>query len=146
MAEASLLDHPLGHLSLNLKYTLEIATFTFEFHDVGRICAFAWTCLCTTKCCSWHSLAHYYIVSRISGGNIKSHEAVKGGIKVSINCVDYFLVRNNIPLLWCTMVTMLLGLWVVITMPLSRSSASQTPLYNSIKTMFFIEHQKCISS
>ena len=45
-------------------------------------------------CCSWHSLAHYYIVPRISGGNIKSHEAVKGGIKASINCLDYFLVHD----------------------------------------------------
>ena len=50
-------------------------------------------------CCSWHSLAHYYIVPRISGGNIKSHEAVKGGIKASINCLDYFLVHDITTLL-----------------------------------------------
>ena len=51
--------------------------------------------MCAMKSCScWHSPAHYYIVSRISGGNIKSHEAVKGGIKASINCLDYFLVHD----------------------------------------------------
>ena len=59
-------------------------------------------------CCSWHSLAHYYIVPRISGGNIKSHEAVKGGIKASINCLDYFLVHDISLLLYkYTMVNIL---------------------------------------
>ena len=88
----------LFRLSVHAKL-YNFAIFTFEFHDVERMCAFAWLCLCTKNCCSWHSLAHYYIVPRISGGNIKSHEAVKGGIKASINSVDYFLVHDITPLL-----------------------------------------------
>ena len=58
----------------------------------------------TKKClCSSSSLAFpcalLHCPENISGGNIKSHEAVKGGIKASINCLDYFLVHDITTLL-----------------------------------------------